>query len=172
MIQALFSDQSQRWSANHDRALTSRAQATPQAAPSQAATAGYCAARLADRAVQAVWQSTLQMRDRSWSWSQVLPFGKPFRWAATDGLRSASRPGLGERVLGQLPPCARDPRRGIADQPGVVASATAAVRCARDPGTWSIAYQLRLARWRQAAGQHARCVSRCRPRAPAHGGQR
>lgn len=171
MIQALFSDQSQQWSVSHDRAVTSRAQATPQAAPSQAAPAGYRAARLADRAVQAMWQSTLQVHDRYWSRSQVLPFGKPFRWASTDGLRSAIRPGLGQRVLGQLPPRARDPGRGIADQPGAFASATAAVRCARDPGTWSVDYRLRLARWRQAAGQHARCLGRCRPQAPAHGGQ-
>src|ERR1700736_1881945 len=98
----LMSDQLYTWSDRDAKENCCRpAKTTPGAAAPTAAIGGD-SARLADRALQTLWQAGMQMRQRSRSWAQVLSVGELSGLAATNGLRAARglRPDQG--VSGQL----------------------------------------------------------------------
>src|SRR5580765_5083721 len=133
IIHALLSDQLFMWSVTDDRTVPCRTAATPQTAAAQAAAAGGGAARLTDRALQALRQPALPMRQRPRAWAQVLLVGQPHRGVAAHGVRPPGRACRGQRVPGQLRSRARDPGRDLADQPRAVAPAAAAVRYSGEP---------------------------------------
>src|SRR5579864_2146705 len=84
------SDQLYTWSDNNekDRACC-ELEKTPSSPPAPAASAPGDSARLADRALQTLWQARVQMRRRPRPWTQVLPFGELPGPAATNGLCAA-----------------------------------------------------------------------------------
>src|SRR6516225_1570832 len=70
-------------------------------APTAAAHRG--AARLADRALQTLWQAGLPLRSWSWPWSEVLPLDQLSQRAAARGVRAAGVLRADHRIPGQLP---------------------------------------------------------------------
>src|SRR5216684_3814748 len=84
------SDQLDTWSDIHeeDRACCQLAK-TPSSPPAPTAPAQGDPARLADRALQTLWQARMQMRRRPRPWPQVLSFGELPGIAAADGLCAA-----------------------------------------------------------------------------------
>src|SRR6267154_2847565 len=83
------SDQLYTWSDKNEKRAYCRLEEAPPSASSPVAPAQGDLARLADRALQTLWQAGVQMRRRSRPWPQVLPFGEPSRLAATNGLCAA-----------------------------------------------------------------------------------
>jgi hypothetical protein len=74
-------------------------------------------ARLPDQALQALRQAQLQVRERSRSWTQVLPLGQSLERATLHGIRPSGPVRQGLRVSRQLPSTTPDPRRGLRHQP-------------------------------------------------------
>jgi len=169
----LYSDQLLMWSVKNDRAKLLRPQTTPPAIAAQTAATGLRASGLLDRALQALRQSKLQVRQWSRPWAQVLPLGKLPGQGPADGLRPPGRLRAGQRSLGQLHPASRDLGGDLRDQPRTAASARSALRCSGEPGPLVAHRSHRSVGWRNAAGQHAHRHDRGRPNTHAvHGGQR
>src|SRR6266567_7917625 len=78
-------------------------------------------ARLADRALQTLWQAGMQVRRWSRSWTQVLPFGELPGIATANGLCAARVSRSDRRVRRQLPSSPRDLRSDLRDQPRTAA---------------------------------------------------
>src|ERR1051325_1602425 len=90
--------------------------------------------RLADRALQTLWQAGLQMRRGSRPRPQVLSVGESFGLAATDGLCAAgiSRPGC--RIRRQLSPSPRNPGSDLRDQPRTATPPRGALKAYHERG--------------------------------------
>src|SRR6202030_1229441 len=115
------SDQLNTWSDKNGKRACCRLEETSTSTSTPVAPAQVDSARLADRALQTLWQAGVQMCRRSRPWPQVLPFGEPSGLAAANGLCAAgvSRPDC--RVRCQLPPSPRNFRSDLRDQPRAVA---------------------------------------------------
>src|SRR5437016_13636650 len=116
------SDQLYTWSdRNEEKRACCHLETTSSGSPAPTASTQGDPARLADRALQTLWQARMQVRRWSRSWTQVLPFGKLPGIAAADGLCAAgvARPNFGVRR--QLPPGPRDLRGDLRDQPRTAA---------------------------------------------------
>src|SRR5438094_2223674 len=96
------------WSDTHEEERACHLEKTPSSSRAPTAPTQGDLAWLADRALQTLWQARVQVRRRSRSWTQVLPFGELSGLAAADGLCAAgvSRADCG--VCCQLPPGPRD----------------------------------------------------------------
>ena len=115
----LLSDQLNTWSDIYERAFDHSAQTQAQAAAAQTASAGSGAARLADRALQTLRQTRLQVCHWSGAWPEVLFVGQSNRCTSGDGLRSSGHPGTSNAVPCQLPHYPRRTRSTVRNQPGV-----------------------------------------------------
>jgi len=122
------SDQLNTWSDKNGKRACCRLEETSTSTFTPVAPAQVDSARLADRALQTLWQAGVQMRRRSRPWPQVLPFGEPSGIAAANGLCAAgvSRPDC--RVHRQLPPSPRNPGSDLGDQPRTVAPSGGALK--------------------------------------------
>src|SRR6266699_907007 len=139
------SDQLYTWSDIHEEERACcQLEKTPSIPPAPTAPAQSDPARLADRALQTLWQARVQVRRRSRSWAQVLPFGELSGLAAADGLCAAgvSRSDCG--VCRQPPPGPRDLGSDLRDQP----------RTAAPPGG-------ALNGRHERSSGHPPCVNRC-----------
>src|SRR5713101_6634526 len=105
----VLSDQLFTWSDHADHANSGIAP-TPHSTAASTPAADGDSARLADRALQTLWQAGLPLRRWPWAWPQVLSVGELFRRATTDGVRAAGVSRADHRVLGQLPAGPGDPR--------------------------------------------------------------
>src|ERR1700685_936134 len=124
----LLSDHVYDWSArSFEQNLVGIAQA-PASVAAQTTTLGCGAARLADRALQALRQTRLQVRRRPRPRPEVLPVGELSRRAAADGLRATGKSGSHSRARRQLPRGAHEARGGLRDQPRAAAAPRGAVR--------------------------------------------
>lgn len=166
----LRSDQSSMWSDTSDRTNRCRSQATPQAAPAQAAASGLRPSRFLDRALQALRQSQLPVRQRARTRAQVLPVGELSGHLTANGLRASGRVRASQRELGQLRPDSTDLGGGVRDQPRTAASARAALKGNGEPGIPDAHQAHRSARRRHGIGQHAGRSDRRQP-GPLRGGQ-
>src|ERR1700739_2407089 len=116
------SDQLYKWSeTNEETGAGCHLEKTPSSSHSSTAATQGGPARLADRALQTLWQAGVQMRRGARSWPQVLPFREPPGLAAANGLCAAGGARASGGVRGQLPPSARDLRRDFRDQPRTAA---------------------------------------------------
>ena len=159
-IHDLYSDHVSMWSVSNGRTKLLFAQTPTRATPAQIASAGLGAAGLADRALQALRQSELQVRHWSRSWPKVLPIGESPWQASADGLCPSGRSRIGQPKHCQLCPCSRDPRRGLRDQPRTVTPARAEVGVGGEHHDRVAHYHFRRSRRRNADGQHARRLDR------------
>src|ERR1700694_5359742 len=116
------SDQLYTWSDNNEEERACcQLEKTPPSPAAPVAPAQGDPARLADRALQTLWQAGVQMRRRSRPWTQVLPFGELPGPAAANGLCAARVSRSDRRVRRQLPPSPRDLRSDLRDQPRTAA---------------------------------------------------
>src|ERR1700739_4336724 len=116
------SDQLYTWSDRNEEARACcHLEKTPSSAGSPVASPQGNPARLTDRALQTLWQARMQVRRRSRSWPQVLPFGEPSGLAAANGLCAAGVSPPDCRVHRQLPPSPRNLRSDLRDQSRTVA---------------------------------------------------
>ena len=115
----LLSDQLNTWSDIHERAFDHPAQTQAQAAAAQTAAVGGGIARLADRALQTLRQTRLQVCHWSGPWTEVLLVGQSNRCPSGDGLRSPVHAGTSYSVPFQLPHHPRHTRSTLRNQPGV-----------------------------------------------------
>ena len=165
----LLSDQFSMWSANGRYSVVHFAQ-TPSAIAEANASVRNALARLAHRALQALWQTGLQVCRRPRAWSQVLPIRELSRPPAANGLRAASRLRRRHGTPGELSPRPRDHRGDLRDQPRTIAPPRGALRGAGEPVV-SVARQLhRSAIGRRTHRQHARGLAHRRARAGADRG--
>src|ERR1700688_1139008 len=117
----LKSDQLYTWSDENGRRARCQLEKTPPSSDAPTASAQGDSARLANRALQTLWQARVQMRRWPRPWSQVLSVGEPPGHATTNGLCAAGVSRADRRVRRQLPPSPRDLRSDLRDQPRTVA---------------------------------------------------
>src|SRR6516165_1885302 len=117
----LESDQLYTWSDENAKPTDCHLEKTSRSASAPVAPTQGGPARLADRALQTLWQARLQMRRGPRPWSQVLSVGELSGSAATNGLCPAGVARSNRRVHCQLPPSPRDFRSDLRDQPRAAA---------------------------------------------------
>jgi hypothetical protein len=158
----LLSDHVYDWSATSIEKIlicVAKAQAIFAA---QTSAVGCGAARLADRALQALRQARMQMCRRSRSWSEVLPVGELSGRATADGLRAAGKSGGHPRARCQLPRGTRGARRGLRDQPRVITAPRGALRIGGERNVAAAHPTDRRFRCCAAPRQHGRGMARRR----------
>lgn len=126
-IHEVYSDQLYYWSDKYAESIDVITAATTTRSSAPISEPRGDPERFADRALQAVRKTRMQVCSGTRSRPQVLLIDQPDRAKAADGLRTSrvSRPGTG--VSGQSPPCARDLGRDQSDQPGTLAPPKALV---------------------------------------------
>ena len=144
----LLSDHVYNWSAKLLKKILLCVTPAPAGAAAKTSTIGCGTARLADRALQALWQVRMQMCGGPRPRPEVLPVGEFSRRAAADGLRAAERPGDDPYARGQLSRGTRGARGDLRDQPRTVTAPRGALRAG---GERSVA----------AAHPTDRCFCRC-----------
>lgn len=171
--QRLLSDQLYMWSDRHDRRTHFRPQTTTQTPAAQTASPRVSPARLARRALQALWQIRLQVRRRSRTRAQVLPVRELPGEISPNGLRPPGRLCPSQRACSQLSSSPRDPRTDLRDQPRIAAPSRGALRGSGESAPNCAHHPHRSAVWRCAPRQHARDLARRRARVAAcHRGDR
>ena len=140
------------------------------------ATAPDAAARsfapwFSHRALQALWQTGLQMRPRPRPWSKVLPVGQSLRATAANGLRSTGLSPRNHRISSQLSTTPSDFGRDLCHQSRVVVPSRGILRnCYESCPSRSVA-SLRCRTWQSARRQHAVRLARQRSSRKSHGGR-
>src|SRR6516165_8510908 len=112
----ISSDQFFTWSATNDNKVHVCLEKAPPGPPAQTPLSGSHPPWLSHRTLQTLWQTRLQMRQGSRSWSQVLPVGKLSPFAPANGLRTAGVSRPDQEVSCQLSARSRDLRRDLRDQ--------------------------------------------------------
>lgn len=122
------SDQCYDWSdIRHIESLNSGTAAETQASGGPAASPGDVLVRFLDRALQALWQSGLQMRFGAGAWPEVLSVGQPVGLAPPDGLRALRVSATGPAVRDELSASSRDPQGNLRYQSRTVATTATTV---------------------------------------------
>ena len=152
----LISDHVYDWSAQSIEQIIIGVAQTQASVAAQTAAVGCGAARLADRALQALREAGLQMCRRSRPRAEVLPVSELSRRAAADGLRSTGKSGSHSRPRRQLPRSAHDARGGLRDQPRAVTAPRGAVRAGGERNVTAARSTDRRIRRRAASRQHGR----------------
>ena len=159
----LVSDQLHTWSDNNAGSLDHSTQASAQATAAQVSTVGYCSAWLADRTLQTLRQTRLQVRLRSGTRSEVLLVGESHGGSTRHGLRSTRYSAASHRISCQLSRDPRQARPAVRDQPGVVAPPGTVLGAGGECLHYHFHRHLRYHCRRDADGQHARGLA-ARPR--------
>lgn len=115
--QNVISDQYRNWSDNYEKQISRISSEKAKNSFGQAPSSRCCSPRLLDRALQALWQTWVQMCTWSWSWPQALPVRQPGRGQTADGLCAAEVPRAGQRVSYKFPQDKTAPGRNMCDQP-------------------------------------------------------
>jgi hypothetical protein len=148
------SDDVSRQSDEHSQPLRcSFAQPAPQT-PERVAAIRACAARLADRGLQAMWPAELPLSRRARARPEAVSGHQSARCAPASRLCAQCRLRAGQPMAGQFSPTARGPQRDMRHQHGT----SAPTRGARIDGP-------RLDRFRSgSSGRHCRRYDRLIPR--------
>lgn len=170
----LQADQLDTWSVTHGipTAQTNfcRLASTPPTAIAPPATPRSSLARFAHRALQTLWQAGMQVRPRSRSWPQVLPFGQSLWSATANGLHPSELSKPGQRVSRQLPSSTRDLGRGLRHQSRTAMPPRGALSHSHDPCSGLALLSLRSQTRRPAPGQYALRLARRRTQRRSHRG--
>jgi len=119
---------------------------------------------LAHRALQTVWQTRLQVCQRSGARSQVLPVGKLSGLSTSHGLCAARVLRSGRRIPRQLSTNPRDFRGNLRDQPRTTAASRGALRSRDGRRTFCVHRTVGNGDGRRSSGQHARSLAGQRSR--------
>lgn len=152
----LLSGQLNTWSDNYARPFDHSAQASAQATAAHVPTAGYCPAWLADRTLQTLRQTKLQVRYWPGTRSEALLVGQPHGGTPRHGLRPPRHSAASGRVSCQL---SRDPRQArsvVRDQSGVVAPSGTVLGADGECLFYHAHHRLRYHCRCNTDGQHAR----------------
>src|ERR1700691_1041724 len=160
----LQSDQLYTWSDKNENRTRCHLEKTPSSSPAPTAPAQGDPARLLDRALQTLWQARMQVRRRSRSWTQVLPFGELSRLAAADGLCAAGVACSDCGVCRQLPPAPRDLRGDLEDHPRTAAPPGGALNGRYERSAVRPPCANRCWIGRRAPRQYGRSLARRQPR--------
>lgn len=155
----LLSDQLFKWSENHANSLDHRAQTSAQATAAQTPAVGWRFAWLVDRALQALRQTGLQVRQWSGTWTEVLLVGESYRCSTDDELRSAGHSAASLAIPCQLPRNPRHTRSALRDQPRVAAPPGTVLGAGGEREIHKPHRHLRYHCRCDADGQHARGVA-------------
>lgn len=157
----LRSDQLITWSVTLAPSVLRRVTKASPGALAAITSAARHPARFTHRALQALWQSRLQVRRGPWSRSKVLPLGELPEAAAADGLRTTGVLRPDAHRPGPLSTRPRDPRADLRDQPRAAAASRDALRCRgeRHPDAHRLNRQSVCERF---ARHHAPGLARCR----------
>jgi hypothetical protein len=166
----LLSDHVYDWSARSLKQNIVGVAQAPASVAAEASAVGCGAARLADRALQALWQARLQVRRGSRPRPEILPVGE-FSWRATaDGLRATGKSGGDPRARCQLPRGTRGSRGGLRDQPRAVTAPRGALRTGGERNVAAAHSTDRCFRRCAAPRQHGRGMARRRAALNHHRG--
>src|SRR6266436_7023569 len=131
------SDQLYKWSeVNEEERACRHLEKTPPSPRAPTAPTQGDPARLADRALQTLWQARMQMRRRPWPWPQVLSVGELPGLASANGLCAAGISRSDCRVRRQLSPSPRGLRGDLRDQPRVTAPPGGALNRRYEPSAF------------------------------------
>src|SRR5882724_11610374 len=143
------SDQLYTWSdTNEEKRARCRLEKTPSSPRAPVAPTQGDLTRLADRALQTLWQARMQMRRRPRPWPQVLSFSELSGLASANGLCAARFSRSDCRVRCQLSPSPRDFGGDLRDQPRVAAPPGGALNRRHEPSAFrpSCANRCRIGR--------------------------
>lgn len=113
----VLSDQSYNWSDTYQKTLRFLLAAKATRSATQTVLARWAPARLIDRAIQALWQTRLQMRRRCGTRSQILFVSEPRRRRTTANDLRAPRLSRSHRsVCRKLPALPNDSRGDLRNQ--------------------------------------------------------
>jgi len=166
----VVSDHVYDWSDTSIQQIIIRVAQAAAGVAAQGATVGCHAARLADRALQALRQAGLQMCRWSRPRPEVLPIGE-FSWrAAANGLRAAGKSRGGPHARRQLPRGAHGDRGGLRDQPRAFTAPRGALRAGGERYIATAHDTDRRFRRGPAPSQHGRGMARRRAALDHHRG--
>ena len=157
---SLESDQLKAWSEGHTANICFRLAKTTQHSPTPNPFTQVDLARLSHRAVQAMWQTGMQMRRRPWPWPEILSFSELPGLAAANGLRAAGVLRTSGGMPRQLSPHPRDPGGDLRDQPRTAAPSRGAVDRPHERIAGGPPLTGRFAVGWHASRQHARRLAR------------
>ena len=165
-VPRLLSDHVYDWSARSIQQVILGIAQAPTEFVARAAAIGCDLARLADRALQTLWQARLQMRRRPRSWPQVLPVGELSRPAAANGLCAAGSLTLQTtRVRWPITTAPAQSLGGdLRDQPRAPAPPRGALRARHERSALIAPASIDAATGRRAPRQHARSSGSTRSR--------
>lgn len=151
----LKSDQLITWSDINAGCSDSSTQASTQAVAEEATAIGCCASRVIDRALQALRQARLQVRQGSRTRTEVLFVGESIRVTTGNGLRAAGHATADRSVPSQLPSDSRHTRSALRDQSRVAASTRTVLGAGGERVDHNPHRHLRYHCRRDSNGQHA-----------------
>jgi len=118
-----LSDQYYDWSdTSYRKSPAARPATRDKAVGETVASLGGSLAGFADRALQALLQTGMQVRSRTGAWAEVLPFDQPGGSAAADGLRALRVPATGAAVCKELSAGSRNTETDLRGKPRVAAT--------------------------------------------------
>src|SRR5579859_4374761 len=168
------SDQLYTWSdTNEEQRACRHLEKTPSSPRAPTAPTQGDPTRLADRALQTLWQARVQMRRRSRPWSQVLSVGELPGLAAANGLCAAGISRSDCRIRRQLSPSPQDLRGDLRDQPRTTAPPGGVLNRGHEPSAFRPSCANRCRIGRCASRQYGRSLARRQRRLFAkYGGSR
>ena len=152
---SLRSDQLLTWSDEYTERTRCRAAKTPRRSCASTAPAQIDPARLAHRAIQAMWKAGVQMRRWAGARPQVLSVDKLSGPATANGLCAAGCLWRDGRVSGQLSSKPRNSGSNLRDQPRVVAPSRGALKRRYERAAGCRPHPCRCGIGRCASGQYA-----------------
>ena len=157
---SLRSDQFITWSDGYTKRIRCSVAKTPQRSCASTAPAQIDSARLAHRALQAMWQAGVQMRRWAGTRAQVLSVDKLSGPAAANGLCAAGCLWQNGRVSGQLSSKPRNSGSDLRDQPRIVAPSRGALKSCYERIAGCRTRPYRCGIGRRASGQYADRLAR------------
>jgi hypothetical protein len=153
------SDQLYTWSDTCARENLFRSKKAPPISSTETAPTHRDPPRLTHRALQALWQARLQVRQGPGTRSQVLPISKLSGFPTSHGLCAARALRSDRRIPGQLPTNPRDFRGDLRDQPRTITASRGALRGCNGRRTFFVHRTIGNGNWRRSSGQYARSLA-------------
>jgi hypothetical protein len=116
----VLSDQYYQWSDAYAENIHIVAEKETSRTIEKASRSPKAYSRVANRALQAMWKSWMQMCDRRRTWAEALPFHTSAGQHPVDGIRAALIRGRGQGISRELSAHSPCSRRDMPNQSGVI----------------------------------------------------